>query len=210
MEGVWIVRTRTAAVSAFRIATAIGLFVAVMTPACRRDEPEKTSSAASSSDAAKSKQPNLLIFPDDLCVADSTVNEFVTKAMTTCAAGEYEAFRLLWSVREDPLRREEFEQGWQAVQRIKVMALEKVMLGPDLEANRPEGETVYALLAEVLLDPTQKAGQKEAQRQVVLMLTRENEQWRLAKAPKPMRAWIKEKITSGDIPSVPLSDDEKD
>jgi hypothetical protein len=163
---------------------------------CRRDEPEKTSSAAPSSGAANSKQPDLLVFPDELRVADSTVNEFVTKAMTTCAADEYEAFRLLWSVRETPLPREEFEQGWHAVQTIKVQALEKVMLDADPSAGRTEPETVYALLAEVSLDPAQKIGQKEPQRHVVLMITRENEQWLLAQAPKPMRDWVKKKTAT--------------
>lgn len=197
-------RTRSVAVSAFRIATVIGFFVAVMTPACRRDDSEKTNSvAASSTDAVKSKQPNLLLFPDELHVAELTVNEFVTKAMTTCAAGEYEAFRLLWSARETPLPREEFEQGWQAVQNIQVRALEKVMLDADPNAGRAEPETVYALLAEVSLDPMQKVGQKEPQRHVVLMLTREHEQWRLAQAPKPMREWVKNKIAAASGESAP-------
>jgi hypothetical protein len=117
--------------------------------------------------------------------------------------GEYEAFRLLWSVREDPLPREEFEQGWQAVQTIKVRALERVMLDADLNAGRSEPETVYALLTDVTLDPTQKAGQKEPQRHVVLMLAREHEQWRLARAPKPMRDWVKNKIAAAPIDSPP-------
>lgn len=183
----------TAPISAYFKATAIGLFIAMMTHACRRDEPVKAPAAASSSGAANSKQPDLLVFPDELRVADSTVNEFVTRAMTTCAADEYEAFRLLWSARETPLPREEFEQGWHAVQTIKVRALEKVMLDADPNSGRIEPETVYALLAEVSLDPTQKVGQKEPQRHVVLMLTREHEQWLLAQAPKPMRDWIKKK-----------------
>ena len=196
-------RTHTTAVSAFRRSLAIALFVALMTPACRRDEPEKTSAAAPSSGAAISKQPDLLVFPDELRVADATVNEFVTKAMTTCAAGDYEDFRLLWSVREDPLPREEFEQGWHAVQTIKVRALEKVMLDADPNAGRTEPETVYALLTEVTLDPAQRAGQKEPQRHVVLMLAREHEQWRIAHAPKPMRDWVKKKFAAAPIDSPP-------
>lgn len=193
-------RIRTAAVSTFRLATAFGLLVT--TPACRRSEPEKTPLAPSSG-AANSKPPDLLVFPDELRVADSTVNTFVTKAMTTCAAGDYEAFRLLWSVREEPLPREEFEQGWHAVQTIKVRALEKVMLDADPNAGRTEPETVYALLAEVSLDPTQKVGQKEPQRHVVLMLAREHEQWLLAQAPKPMRDWVKNKFAAAPIDSSP-------
>jgi len=143
------------------------------------------------------------MFPTELYVADATVNDFVAKAMTTCAAGEYEAFRLLWSVREDPLPREEFEQGWQAVETIKVRALEKVMLAADPSAGRTEPETVYALLVEVSLDPAQKVGQTEPQRRVVLMLTREHEQWRLAQAPKPMRDWVKDKIAAASGESAP-------
>ena len=191
--------THTAADSAFRISLTIVLFIALMTPACRRDEPEKTSASAPSSAAASSKPPDLLEFPEELRVEDSTVNEFVTKAMTTCAAGDYETFRLLWSVRADPLPREEFEQGWHAVQTIKVRALEKVMLDADANAGRTEPETVYALLTEVTLDPAQKAGQKEPQRHVVLMLAREHEQWRLAQAPKPMRDWVKNKLAPNSI-----------
>ncbi len=194
--------TYTAAASAIRKVILTGLFVVLITPACRRDEPEKTSAAASSSDAAKSKQPNLLVFPDEIRVADSTVNEFVTKAMTTCGAGQYEAFRLLWSARETPLPREEFEQGWQAVQNIQVRALEMVMLDADSSAGRTEPESVYTLLIEVALDPAQKVGQKAPQRLVVLMLTREHEQWRLATAPKPMREWVKKKIVEASLDSA--------
>lgn len=196
-------RTCIAAVSAFRKAIVIGLFIAGMAFSCRRDEPEKTSAAALPSAAAISKQPDLLVFPDELRVEDSTVNEFVTKAMTTCATGDYEAFRLLWSARADPLPREEFEQGWHAVQTIKVRALEKVMLDVDPNAGRTEPQAVYALLTEVTLDPAQRVGQKEPQRHVVLMLAREHEQWRLAQAPKPMRDWIKNRIAGVSIHGPP-------
>jgi len=144
-----------------------------------------------------------LIFPDELRVADETVNDFVAKAMSICAAGEYGAFRLLWSVRGDPLPREEFEQGWQAVQNIKVRALEKVMLDADPSAGRAESESVYALLVDVSLDPEQRAGQKKPRREVVLMLIREHEQWRLAQAPKPMREWVKKKLAEASSESVP-------
>lgn len=203
MEGVRLVSTHTAALSAIRKVIVIAFFVAVMTPACRRNEPEKTSAADSSSDAAKSQRPNLLIFPDELRVTDSTVNEYVVKAMTTCAVGEYEAFRLLWSARETPLPREEFEQGWQAVQNIQVRALEQVLLDADPSADRTQPETVYALLIEVALDPAQKVGQKEPRRLVVLMLTREHEQWRLATAPKPMREWVKKIIAEPSVDGAP-------
>lgn len=183
------------------LTTLVIVLLMIVAPACRRDEPEKTS--PTSSDAVKTKQADLLVFPSELRVADSTVNEFVTKAMTVCAAGEYEAFRLLWSVREDPLPRGEFEEGWQAVQTINVRALEKVMLDAGPNAGRNEPEEVYVLLVEVALDSEHKAGQKKPLRQVVLMLTREHQQWRLAQAPKPMREWVKSKIVASPGESAP-------
>lgn len=201
MERVRIGMTGVKVVTAHPLGLLFALLAVATTLQCRRTEPEKTSST--STDATKSKQADLLVFPPELRVADSTVNEFATKAMTVCAAGEYEAFRLLWSAREDPLPREEFEEGWQAVQTIKVRALERVMLDADPNTGRNEPEEVYVLLAEVSLDPEHRAGQKKPQRQVVLMLTREHEQWRLAQAPKPMREWVKTKFTTATGVSAP-------
>ena len=179
-------------------------------PACRRSQPENSSSAAAPSASVSSKKPDLLVFPDALRVADASVNDFVTRAMTTCAKGDYEPFRLLWSAREEPLPRGEYEEGWHAVQTITVRALEKVMLAPNAKANRPEGETVYALLVDVSLDPTHKAGQKKPQRHVVMMLAPESGEWRLARAPTAMRAWIKGKASGADIAAEPSRDDHGD
>lgn len=142
------------------------------------------------------KPAEVLVFPDTLRVADAGVNDFVTTAMSACAKGDYEAFRLLWSARETPLPRDEFEQGWNAALKIEVRALQKGILEPDPASGRETAETVYALLAEVSLDPTLKAGKKEPKREAVLMLSREHDQWRIAKAPKPMRDWIKSNLAA--------------
>jgi len=151
--------------------------------------------------SAPDKPRNVLVFPKELHVGDASVNEFVTEAMTTSASGDYEAFRLLWSAREQPLPREEFEQGWHAVREIRVEALQKVLLDADASAGRSAPQTVYALLAHVSLDPTQKVGQKEPERKAVLVLTRENDRWRLSKAPRELRDWIKNKSSAATAPT---------
>jgi hypothetical protein len=150
--------------------------------------------AGASDDAPVPKPADVLLFPEALRVADAGVNEFVTTAMAACAKGDYEAFRLLWSARESPLPRDEFEQGWNAAKKIEICALQKGLLEPEPAAGRETAETVYALLAEVTLDPTHPAGKKEPKREAVLMLTREHDQWRIARAPKPMRDWIKSRL----------------
>lgn len=155
---------------------------------------------------AAPKPAEVLVFPESVRTADASVNEFVTRAMSACAKGNYEAFRVLWSARETPLPRDEFEQGWNAARRIEVRALQKGLLEPDPEAGRETAETVYALLAEVALDPTLRAGKKEPLREVVLMLTREHDEWRIAKAPKPMREWVKENLKEKSL--LPATTDE--
>lgn len=139
-----------------------------------------------------------MIFPDSLRASDEAVNIFVRAALTQCAGGNYESFRALWSARQEPISRAEFEEGWQAVQRIEVRGLQKVLLADDQE--KAAAEPVYVLLVEVALDPAARAGKREPLREIVLMLVREHDQWRLGNAPKDMREWIKKKS------AVPASD----
>lgn len=160
--------------------------------ACRR-ESSSEQKGREKGPAAPERKEEIVVFPSGLRVDDATVNEFVRKALAQCAAGDYEAFRRLWTARQEPLPRGEFEEGWQAVQEIKVRALEKVMLAGDADHDHADPETVYALLVEVSLDPARRAGQREPNREIVLMLSRERDEWRLARPPKSMREWIKRK-----------------
>ncbi len=149
----------------------------------------------------ENQQDSLLVFPDSLYVEDASVNAFVRRAMDVCGRGEYEAFRLLWSTREDPLTRADFETGWQAVQEIRIRALEHVLLAADNSADAAaEKRPAYAVFAEVQLDPNLPAGQREPHREVVLMVVREREEWRLGHAPKSVRTWLKERIGGSPPP----------
>jgi ABC-type dipeptide/oligopeptide/nickel transport system ATPase component len=47
------------------------------------------------------------------------------------------------------------------------------------------------------------AGQKEPLRHVVLLILYENDQWRLAKAPKAMREWVKKKVEAASTEADP-------
>jgi hypothetical protein len=158
---------------------------------CGKDSPRKEETQ--SREAGPSARRDLLIFPDELRVEDTAINDFVTRAMEVCAAGDYEAFRLLWSARDTPLPRAEFEQGWKAVETIRIRALERVMLAPDPDAGRSEAQTVYTAYAQVELDPSLRSQGVETRREVILMMVREQDEWRLARAPKAMRTWIRQR-----------------
>ncbi len=160
-------------------------------PGCRRDD---TTNSATGNLAIPEPEPAgaELVFPPSLRVADETVNEFVTGAMAACAGGDYDLFRSLWVAREDPLPRDEFERGWRAVQRVQIKALERVSLGSDGTEAKPQ--PAYTILAEVTFDPDLSGIQQEPQRQTILMIVREHDEWRLARAPKAMKSWLADKV----------------
>ena len=170
-----------------------GVALACAAVSCRPDPEEDTSGR----NEETARPAAVLDFADELHVADESVNAFITGAMTTCAAGDYDAFRLLWTAKQDPLSRREFEKGWQAVREIRIRALEAVRLAPDPSVGRIAEETVYAVYAEVLFDPSLRLGSGEAQRRAVSMVIREHDAWRLARAPKALRVWLSDRVKEG-------------
>ncbi len=145
-----------------------------------------------------------LIFPQEMQVDDLTVNDFVTHAMNTCASGDYDRFRLLWSATEEPLTRGRYEQGWQAVKVVDVKLLQKIRLQEKGGVSAGlKTQTAYVMQATVRLDPRHKAGKREPNRDVIALILRENNTWRLASAPGKIREWVKEHYPAdSDEPSM--------
>ena len=171
------------------------LLILFAIPSCSCDSEKNTSAKGLQDQVAQEEE--LLIFPEELYVTDVSVNVFVMEAMQVCSTGDYDAFRVLWSVKQDPLTREEFNQGWQAAKKIRVNALERVMFAdqPTTETKETSnGELVFVMLADVELDPTHPAGRRKPKREAVLMILKEQDRWCLAHAPKAMREWIKKLV----------------
>lgn len=184
---------------------AIMVVVLLVLSAC--NEERKQPSTPSAAYARPAKPAQVLSFPEALHVVDASVNEFVERAMDTCAKGDYDDFRLLWSVRQKPLERGEFEAGWLAVKAIEVRALELIKLATETEAGGERLDEHYVFLAEVRFDPQHPAGRKEPLREVILLLTKEQQQWRLARAPTKIRTWIRTRVvaqTEASAQTVPL------
>jgi len=169
-------------------------------PACQCDSTQDPLQAKLSQKEAKEEE--LLVFPEELYVTDISVNLFVIEAMEACSTGDYDAFRLLWSVQQDPLTREEFNQGWQATRKIRIRALERVLYKqPASSGSNPpsKNEMVFVLMADVELDPTHPAGQRKPKREAVLMIMKEQNQWRLVRATDAMRSWVKNLVESKEV-----------
>lgn len=173
---------------------------------CRPDPRVQAEEDAEQS--TREKTDDVFVFPDAVRSDDRAVNALIGEAMRCCARGDYEGFRLLWSAKEEPLTRDEYEQGFKAVKKIEIRALQKVLIADEKASNPSEGETVYVSLADVDLDPDHRASKGESHREVVLLVRREEGKWRLAHAPKAVRVWLKKRMAeAGDesLPQVPAN-----
>lgn len=179
-------------------------FVVLMTSvaalcSCDRDKPP-TGTKGDSKPVAPVPPKNILEFPAELRVQDNAINGMVEKAMSACASGDYNLFRGLWSVREEPISKEEFDEGWKAVREIRIRALQKIRIdlgtNNDNRSTEPGGDVHYVVLASVVFDPSLKATQKEPEREVVLLVIPEQGEWRVARAPKSIREWIHQQLST--------------
>lgn len=150
---------------------------------CKRD------SQPSPAPTASPESKHELIFPEELHVKDDSVNQFITRAIDVCASGDYEGFRLLWSIRQNPpFTKQEFTMALQGGATVTIQQLQKF--------RTPEGEVVYAVRGRVEL---KKPGIPKPVRDVILMIVNESDQWRLALAPSNVRKVMKEAEESQDV-----------
>lgn len=185
----------SSAVALLTVAAAVGAGVG-----CRRGTDSTSQNTDVKEASAASRQ--VLSFPTQFYQDDQTVNDFVRQAMTACANGKYDEFRVLWTARQEPLNRGEYDAGWQAVESIDVRALEPVKLAVQTDSGEIL-ERKYVLLADVRFDPEHPAGRKAPRREVVLLLTKDQERWRLARAPERIRTWVRELATEADAGAAP-------
>ncbi len=169
-----------------------------------------TRDARAAAKSAPTKPVQVLTFPESIQVDDASVNAFVKEAMAACAKGAYDEFRLLWSSRQEPLQQDEFNAGWKAVLAINVRSLDLIRLAVKSDSGEEELREHYVFLAEVQFDPQHPAGRKEPTRQVVLLMGKEQGQWRLARAPAKVRSWVRDRVANADRDTdksvVPISE----
>ncbi len=176
----------------------IAFFAALIgLPGCEPGNP--TGAGGAPPDSVPAVARAKVVFPADLQADDATVNAMLNDAMSACVDGDYDAFRRLWSAKDDPVPRERFVNHFKTVESMIVRAL---------EADPDPQRQAYAVCVEITFDkeklPPQHELQADPRRLVVLLIVREQDQWRFAKAPKAVRTWMSEKIGEADVPDDDL------
>lgn len=123
-----------------------------------------------------------LVFPQALAADDRTVNQLVRDAMMSCLDDDYDNFRALWSATEQPIKRAQFERHWQPVRRIFIRKIQPM--------RHAESER---LLYYVHAGFEFGVGARRSQGDAVFLIVRENDTWRLARAPKSLTTQVRQK-----------------
>ena len=168
----------------------------LLTCGCNRNSAGQT---ASSADPADTSGPDIVWGSNAKC-SNRQINEFVEKAVTVCASGDYDEYRLLWSYDHQPTSRKRFEQLRDAVQTVEIQTVKRLRLrlpdGSFLERESPE----YVLHASVKMTEEAKRRSEDrlADREMILRIVQENGRWRFTPAPRE----VKEALL-GDRPRQP-------
>lgn len=150
-------------------------------PGCRRPRSDENPSDAGT---AADHDPRL-IFPPEKRAADESVNDFIERAMNTLLEGDYDAFRLLWVIDQEPFKQEQFLRGWQTLQEVRVEVLQ-----PIRHEHDAQDDVFYGVCAFARLDPTRLPEGVETERRMVLEIVKEHGQWRLAHPSEDVRQAI--------------------
>lgn len=152
--------------------------IAMLAVGCKKGDSEGDTSQLPQ--PPESPKEELVSFPPDFTCDDPEVPEFLRSAVKACVDQDYERFRMMWSAKEDPISEKEFIRAWRANPRFAVTEMRQM--------KTPEGEIVYAIRAHVSLDPNEVP---EPERDVVLLIVHESDQWRLRKAPRKLAKMMK-------------------
>lgn len=112
-------------------------------------------------------------FPQELKTEDPSFNQFVLTMLDICNKGDYDGYRQLFGTAYTPTPRTNFESVWQQIRVIQVVRIEK-----HPRKDPPE----YYLHARIVL--RQPDRQNRTERNAIIMIFKEEGEWRLGSAPK--------------------------
>ena len=173
------------------IITWVACFGCILAWGCDRSSTKKNSaSGGRGSDSAV----EIVWAPDAKC-QNQEVNDFVAKAMTVCADGDYEEYRLLWSLDHQPTNRKRFMQLRDATEQVQVKTIRR------LQFRLPDGSMkildtpVYVLHAFVALkEEAKQRSERLKDRDLILQIVRRHNAWCFIPAAKE----VKKSLLGGD------------
>ena len=180
------------------IITWVACLACILAWACNRDSSKKNSAKGGrGSDSAV----EIVWAPDAKC-KNQEINDFVAKALTVCSEGDYEEYRLLWSLDHQPTNRKRFMQLRDATEKVDVKTIRR------LQFRLPDGSMkgldtpVYVLHAFVALkEEAKQRSERLKDRDLILQIVRRNNAWCFIPAAKE----VKNSLLAGDSGRPPAA-----
>ncbi len=162
----------------------VSCFGCVLAWGCNRDSSKKNSAnGGRGSDSAVT----IVWAPDAKC-KNKEVNDFVAKAMTVCAEGDYEEYRLLWSLDHQPTNRKRFMQLRDAMQKVDVKTIRRLQFRLPDGSMKGMDTPVYVLHAFVALkEEAKQRSERLKDRDLILQIVRRNDAWCFIPAAKEVK-----------------------
>ena len=192
----------------------ITCFGCILSGGCDRNSSKKnTANGGRGSDSAV----DIVWAPDAKC-KNQEVNDFVAKALTVCAEGDYEEYRLLWSLDHQPTSRKRFMQLRDATEEVEVKTIRRLQFRLPDGSMKSMDTPVYVLHAFVALkEEAKQRSERLEDRDLILQVVRRNDAWCFVPAAKE----VKESLLAGHadppatgppdaVPTQPAPDSEND
>lgn len=132
-----------------------------------------------------------VVFPAECHTADESLNAFVEDLLKRCVEGQYGSYRAAVASQIDPMNKYTFERAWHAVKEVRIREIRLVYtpppegVPPERAEQRPELlGPIYCAHATITLRQVKPPHRPE--REVVVLIIRENGEWRLG-PPAPAR-----------------------
>ena len=169
----------------------VACFGCLLAWGCDRDSSKKnTANGGRSADSAV----GIVWTPGAKC-KNQEVNDFVAKALTVCAEGDYEEYRLLWSLDHQPTNRKRFMQLRDATEKVEVKTIRRLQFRLPDGSMKGVDTPVYVLHAFVALkEEAKQRSERLKDRDLILQIVRRNNAWCFIPAAKE----VKKSLLGGD------------
>ena len=180
------------------IITRVACLGCILAWGCDRNSSKKNSAKGGrGSDSAV----EIVWAPDAKC-KNPEVNDFVAKALTVCAEGDYEEYRLLWSLDHQPTNRKRFMQLRDATEAVKVKTIRRLQFRLPDGSMKGMDTPVYVLHAFVALkEEAKQRSERLKDRDLILQIVRRNNAWCFIPAAKE----VKESLLAGHSSRPPTA-----
>ena len=166
------------------IITWVACFGCILAWGCDRNSSKKNkANRGRGSDSAV----KIVWAPNAKC-KNEEVNDFVAKALTVCAEGDYEEYRLLWSLDHQPTNRKRFMQLRDATEQVQVKTIRRLQFRLPDGSMKGMDTPVYVLHAFVALkEEAKQRSERLDDRDLILQVVRRNNAWCFIPAAKEVK-----------------------